>query len=239
MISFDSHAGGRMAAETLLLVDDDTQLTGLISQYLANNGYVVEVENDGSRAIESIKQLRPDLIVLDLLLPGSDGLAICQAIRDDFPGPIIMLTALDDEIDEVTGLELGADDYLSKPIKPRVLLAHIRSQLRRYGRQKDDVDMQILAADGELIVDQGRRQARYKGNILDLSSAEFDLLWLLAENKGRAMSRESLYQSIFRLEYDGLDRSIDLRISRIRKKMAAYSASLIVTVRNSGYQLIE
>lgn len=228
-----------MAAETLLLVDDDTQLTGLISQYLANNGYVVEVENDGSRAIESIKQLRPDLIVLDLLLPGSDGLAICQAIRDDFPGPIIMLTALDDEIDEVTGLELGADDYLSKPIKPRVLLAHIRSQLRRYGRQKDDVDMQILAADGELIVDQGRRQARYKGNILDLSSAEFDLLWLLAENKGRAMSRESLYQSIFRLEYDGLDRSIDLRISRIRKKMAAYSASLIVTVRNSGYQLIE
>ncbi len=228
-----------MAAETLLLVDDDTQLTGLISQYLENNGYQVEVENDGSQAVDKIRQLKPDLIVLDLLLPGSDGLAICQSIRDDFPGPIIMLTALDDEIDEVTGLELGADDYLSKPIKPRVLLAHIRSQLRRYGRNKDDIEMQILAADGELIVDQGRRQARYKGEVLDLSSAEFDLLWLLAENKGRAMSRESLYQSLFRLEYDGLDRSIDLRISRIRKKISAHSASIIVTVRNSGYQLIE
>ncbi|NHO85622.1 response regulator transcription factor [Pseudoteredinibacter isoporae] len=228
-----------MAAETLLLVDDDTQLTGLISQYLENNGYQVEVENDGSQAIERIQRIKPDLIVLDLLLPGSDGLAICQSIRDDFPGPIIMLTALDDEIDEVTGLELGADDYLSKPIKPRVLLAHIRSQLRRYGRKKDDVEMQVLAADGDLIVDQGRRQARYKGNVLDLSSAEFDLLWLLAENKGRAMSRESLYQSLFRLEYDGLDRSVDLRISRIRKKMSVHSASVIVTVRNSGYQLIE
>ncbi|MBB6520050.1 response regulator transcription factor [Pseudoteredinibacter isoporae] len=239
MISFEQSAEGRMAAETLLLVDDDTQLTGLISQYLENNGYQVEVENDGSQAIERIQRIKPDLIVLDLLLPGSDGLAICQSIRDDFPGPIIMLTALDDEIDEVTGLELGADDYLSKPIKPRVLLAHIRSQLRRYGRKKDDVEMQVLAADGDLIVDQGRRQARYKGNVLDLSSAEFDLLWLLAENKGRAMSRESLYQSLFRLEYDGLDRSVDLRISRIRKKMSVHSASVIVTVRNSGYQLIE
>lgn len=229
-----------MAIEKILLVDDDVELTSLISQFLTMNGFEVDIEPNGDNAVERIWSLKPDLIVLDLMLPGVDGLSICRQIRDDFFGPIIMLTALDDDIDEVTGLEVGADDYLCKPIKPRVLLAHIRAQLRRHTHISQQLETNIRTAlSDELVIDATKRKVSYKQQEIPLTCAEFDLLWVLASHAGRIISRDELHQEIFRLAYDGLDRSIDLRISRLRKKLSDNSKepNIIKTVRNKGYLL--
>lgn len=229
-----------MSQQRVLLIDDDVELTALMAQYLSTNGFEVDIEHHGDMAVDKIINSQPDLIVLDLMLPGDDGLNICRTVRDQFPGPIIMLTALSDEIDEVTGLEVGADDYLAKPVKPRVLLAHIRAQLRRYSRTDPSLDVpQGVVVTGELHIDPGKREV-YKGETrIELTSAEFDLLWILAENKGSVVSREDLYQRIYRLEFDGLDRSVDLRISKLRKKIGLnqVDSAYIKTVRSIGYQL--
>ena len=229
-----------MAQYKVLLIDDDVELTALMSQYLSNNDFEVEVEHHGDKAVARIASAEPDLIVLDLMLPGEDGLSICRTVRDQFSGPIIMLTALSDEIDEVTGLEVGADDYLAKPVKPRVLLAHIRAQLRRYQRSDTQVEpnQEVILA-GDLVIDAGKREVRKGEELIELTSAEFDLLWILAQNKGQVVSREALYQRIYRLEFDGLDRSVDLRISKLRKKIGtgASDSAHIKTVRSIGYQL--
>ncbi len=229
-----------MAIEKILLVDDDVELTSLISQFLTMNGFDVEIESNGDNAVKRTWSLKPDLIVLDLMLPGLDGLSICRQIREDFFGPIIMLTALDDDIDEVTGLEVGADDYLCKPIKPRVLLAHIRAQLRRHTHISQQLDINIKTAlSDELVIDATKRKVSYQQQEISLTCAEFDLLWVLASHAGRIISRDELHQEIFRLAYDGLDRSIDLRISRLRKKLSDNSKepNIIKTIRNKGYLL--
>ncbi len=222
----------------ILLVDDDLKLTELISDFLRENGYQVDVEHRGDTAIERIIKEQPRLVVLDIMMPGADGLAVCRAVRAQYSGPIIMLTALNDDIDEVAGLELGADDYLGKPIKPRLLLAHIRALLRRF----DENDLELVKSPrrivvGDISLDLGARQASRNGIVLDLTTAEFDLLWLLGVHAGQVLSREDIHQRIFKVEYDGLDRTIDLRISRIRKKIGddPRSPQIIKTVRGSGY----
>lgn len=226
--------------EKILLIDDDVELTSLIKQFLVMNGYEVEVEHHGESAVLSILKHKPDLIVLDLMLPGVDGLTICRQVRSDFTGPIIMLTALNDDIDEVTGLEVGADDYLCKPIKPRVLLAHIRAQLRRQSSlaKLNQQDIKTVNS-GELIIDARKRIVSYHEKEIALTSAEFDLLWVLALNAGNIISRDQLHLEIFRLEFDGFDRSIDLRISRLRKKLGddPKEPQIIKTIRNKGYLL--
>jgi two-component system, OmpR family, response regulator RstA len=233
-----------MNGSKILLVDDDQELTALIGQFLTSNGYAVMIEHDGHNIMSYMEgELMPDLIILDLMLPGKDGLTICKEIREIYQRPIVMLTALDDDIDEVTGLEVGADDYLAKPVKPRVLLAHIRAQLRIQERMElldcDAASQEIKTAD--LTIDDTSRSVTLRGETVELTSAEFDLLWLLAQNIGTTLSREALHQQIFKLEFDGLDRSIDLRISRIRKKLGEdpKSPRLIKTVRNKGYLLVK
>lgn len=228
------------SSDKVLLIDDDVELTDLIAKFLRNNGFVVEVEHTGDGAIDRIEAENPALVVLDLMLPGKDGLTICKEVRDQFQGPIIMLTALDDDIDEVTGLEVGADDYLAKPIKPRVLLAHIRAQLRRQGMivTKYEVSTDLYDA-GRMRIEADKRRVLVDHNEINLTSAEYDLLWLLAQNAGEIVSRDELHMQIFRLEYDGVDRSIDLRVSRLRKKLGddPKDPSTIKTVRNVGYLL--
>jgi two-component system, OmpR family, response regulator RstA len=224
----------------ILLVDDDIELSQLISQYLSTNGYHLTCLADGENIDKTIKDIQPEIIILDLMLPGIDGLSICKNIRRDFNGAIIMLTALGDDIDEVTGLEVGADDYLAKPIQPRVLLAHIRAQLRRQTKiQQNTKQSSICCFDKSITIDASKRTVVNKTNDILLSSAEFDLLWLLAQNVGTITEREYLHQQIFRLPYDGVDRSIDLRISRIRKKLNddPKDPQIIKTVRNVGYLL--
>ncbi|WP_404390451.1 response regulator [Pseudoalteromonas phenolica] len=222
---------------SILIIDDDIDLTDLISQFLVQNGYQVTVVNDGGDALARINSEQPDLIILDLMLPGVDGLTICKQIRPSFAGPIIMLTALVDDIDEVTGLEVGADDYLCKPIKPRVLLAHIRAQLRRQSHIATQQQTHIIACNGALDIDLPNRRVKYQAKDIELSSAEFDLLVILAGAAGEIFSRELLHKKIFKLDYDPMDRSIDLRVSRLRKKLGddPKQPKLFTTVRNKGY----
>ncbi|NMP33562.1 response regulator transcription factor [Thalassotalea sp. M1531] len=229
-----------MNKNTVLIIDDDVELTQLIEQYLSTNGYQVFAYHNGKHINEHIDLHQPDVIVLDLMLPDIDGLTICKNIRSSFNGAIVMLTALGDDIDEVTGLEVGADDYLAKPVKPRVLLAHLRAQIRRQTKiQQVTQESCIFCFEGKIKLDAGNRTVLNGNENVSLSSAEFDLLWLLAKQVGHIVKRETLHEKIFRLPYDGIDRSIDLRISRIRKKLGDDSKvpAIIKTVRNVGYQL--
>jgi len=225
---------------TILLIDDDIELTQLISKYLGSNGFTVNTLHQGLDAITTIREFQPDVVVLDLMLPGIDGLTICRNIRSEYHGAIIMLTALVDDIDEVTGLEVGADDYLAKPVVPRVLLAHIRAQIRRQTNiQQQGAESAIYCYGQKIKINASMRTVSNQGVEVPLSSAEFDLLWLLAQNVGTVIKRDDLHQQIFRLPYDGIDRSIDLRISRIRKKLNddPKEPNIIKTVRNVGYFL--
>jgi two-component system response regulator RstA len=225
----------------ILIVDDDEALAEMIRGFLESSGFTVEVVGDGSSAVEWIETRPPRLIVLDLMLPGIDGLSVCRKVRQQFDGPILMLTALADDIDEVTGLEVGADDYLAKPVRPRVLLARIRALLRRADRTADKQDEPRSIQVGELTVDRGSREVRKNGALVDLTAAEFELLWLLAQQRGHVVSREVLHEKTLNTLYDGLDRTVDLRVSRLRRKIGDDSKqpALIKTVRGRGYLLVD
>ena len=209
----------------ILLVEDDPRLAGLVCDYLRGAGLQVRHVGDGDEAVRVILDDPPELVLLDVELPGRDGLAVCRAVRERYAGPIVMLTARADEIDEIVGLEVGADAYLAKPVSPRRLLAHVRAQLRRPS---------AALQQGPLSVDPSRREALLHGEVLSLGDAEFDLLVRLVERAGEVVRREDLLRELRGLDYDGLDRSIDQRISRLRK---ALGADWIKTVRGEGYLL--
>lgn len=225
----------------ILLVEDDSQLAELTAEFLSLNGFDVKIIDNGDTAIEYIVNKQPEAVILDIMLPGADGLTVCREVRERYQGPILMLTAMDDDIDEVVGLETGADDYLTKPIKPRVLLAHLRALLRRIEslEQSQNSEQSHLVQAGKLLINQKSRQVAVDGKDVHLTTAEYNLLWLLAEKPGAVLSREELHFKTFRLEYDGLDRSIDLRISRLRKKLGDDSRLpyIIKTIRGEGYLL--
>ena len=231
-------------AGRILIVEDDLRLAELTRDYLHGNGLDVAIEGDGARAVQRILAEQPDLVVLDLMLPGEDGLSICRKLRPAYTGAILMLTARTDDLDQVLGLELGADDYVCKPVRPRVLLARIRALLRRSEQQGASLDvsgeLQRRLQFGALQIDQGMREAWLAGQSIELTSAEFDLLWLLAANAGRILSREEIFNALRGIEYDGQDRSIDVRISRIRPKIGddPMHPRLIKTVRSKGYLFV-
>jgi DNA-binding response OmpR family regulator len=225
------------APATILLVDDDRELSRLITEYLGNNGIRVLVEGRGDRVLKRVNEERPDLIILDVMLPGQDGFDACRELRaSGNRTPVLMLTAREEDYDEVLGLELGADDYLGKPVKPRVLLAHIKALLRRAGDDREAADAHRLAF-GALMIDHTTREVRLNANIVDLSAAEFDLLWLLATHAGKILGRQEILKSLRGLEYDGTDRSIDVRVSRLRRKLGDDVSPIakIKTVRPQGY----
>ncbi len=225
----------------ILIVDDDEALSELIRSFLTSNGFDVRVVGDGAKAVGLIEAEPPRLIVLDLMLPGIDGLSVCRQVRQYYDGPILMLTALADDIDEVTGLEVGADDYLAKPIRPRVLLARIRALLRRADGVADDQTAPRCIEAGPLNIDRGAREVRSDGVLVDLTAAEFELLWLLALECGHVVSREHLHDKTLHTIYDGLDRTIDLRVSRLRRKIGddPKQPQKIKTVRGRGYLLVD
>ncbi len=225
----------------ILIVEDDERLANLTREYLENNGLTVTVECDGGKAVDRILNENPDLVVLDLMLPGEDGVSICRRVRADYHNPILMLTARTDDLDEVLGLEMGADDYVAKPVRPRVLLARIRALLRRtHAPVTDDKGDKGRLEFGELVVDASMREAWLKGENIELTSAEFDLLWLLSSNAGRVLSREEIFEKLRGIEYDGQDRSIDVRVSRIRPKIGddPMHPRMIKTVRSKGYLFV-
>jgi two-component system response regulator RstA len=232
----------------ILIVEDDERLAELTREYLESNGLTVSLETHGSPAVERIRNEQPDLVVLDLMLPGEDGLSICRRVRPFYSGPIIMLTARTDDLDQVLGLEMGADDYISKPVKPRVLLARIRAMLRRVTENAQKNSAEEVSGEepsrlqfNDLIVDRAMREAWLGEDSIDLTSAEFDLLWLLSSNAGRVLSREEIFTALRGIEYDGQDRSIDVRVSRIRPKIGddPVHPRRIKTVRSKGYLFVK
>ena len=221
----------------VLLVEDDERLAELITEYLGKHHIATHCETRGDRALARMQALKPDLIILDLMLPGRNGFSVCTELRAARPDtPIIMLTARDEDSDRVTGLELGADNYLNKPIEPHVLLAHIRALMRRVDARHTASPAQRLTF-GRLVIDFASRTVTMAGRPVDLSSSEFDLLWLLAQQAGTVLSRDELLQQVRNLEYDGLNRSIDYRVFRLRRKLGAegIAAERIKTVRGAGY----
>lgn len=225
----------------ILIVEDDQRLAELTREYLEGNGLRVSIESDGGQAVARILAERPDLVILDLMLPGEDGLSICRKVRGRYDGPILMLTARTDDMDQVLGLEMGADDYVCKPVRPRVLLARIRALLRRSEGAAEPVeDAPRRLEFGSLAIDNAMREAWLNERSIELTSAEFDLLWLLAVNAGRILSREEIFNALRGIEYDGQDRSIDVRISRIRPKIGddPMHPRLIKTVRSKGYLFV-
>lgn len=220
----------------IVLVEDDLKLAALIEKFLGQNGFKVSVLNSGYQAPEKILALCPDLVILDIMLPKMDGFTICKNLRRYYNNPIIFLTAKDSDFDHVLGLEIGADDYIIKPVVPHVLLAHINVVLRRATADKPKEADSITY--GELTVERTARKVYHRQQLLDLTTHEFDLLWLLASNAGEPLSRDYIHKKMIGREYDGLDRSVDVRVSRLRKKLDDDTANpyKIITVWGKGYQ---
>jgi len=187
----------------------------------------------GEAACERILSDPPHLVILDIMLPGLDGFEVCRKVRPRYKGPILILTARDEDMDQVLGLELGADDYVVKPIRPRVLLARIRALLRRPSHQGDDRSVTL----GSLTVNARRREAFIDGRPVPLTTAEFDLLWHLVQHAGVVLSRNEIYLALYNTEYDGLDRSVDVYVSRLRQKLGddPLAPRYLKTVRGRGY----
>jgi two-component system OmpR family response regulator/two-component system response regulator RstA len=233
-----SPADAPRQASRILLIEDDTGLATLVADYLSKHDIEVVCESRGDRAMERIFKEQPNLIVLDVMLPGKDGFEICRELRAEGNEiPVIMLTAREEDFDQVLGLELGADDYLAKPVQPRVLLAHIKAILRRLGNS-DRVSNEGEALQfGKLRIHRIAREVALGGRDIDLTTAEFDLLWLLATNAGKVLSRNEILKALRGLDYDGTDRSIDSRVSRLRRKLGddVAPSSRIKTIRPHGY----
>lgn len=223
---------------TIFLVEDDTRLAGLVSNYLNNNGFQVSTENRGDRVVGRIQRDTPDLIILDLMLPGRDGFEICKDLRPAYNGPILMLTARNSDFDQVLGLELGADDYVIKPVEPRILLARVNTLLRRCDISASPDTSEIRF--GQLTINRGGRVVKLADKVVSLSSHEFDLLSALSARPGEVQSRDSLYQYLYNRPYDGLDRIVDVRISHLRKKLNddANKPYRIKTVWGRGYLFV-
>jgi len=227
----------------LLLVEDDARLANSTREYLQGNGFDVSIEHRGDTAIERIQQEKPDLVILDIMLPGVDGLEVCRRVRPVYSAPILMLTARDDSVDQVVGLEIGADDYVIKPVVPRVLLARIRAMLRYDRRTNESTKTQIQPSvtAGALHIDYNHRIVTWRNTTVQCTEVEFELLWLLATHAGQILNRDFLYRVLNGHEYDGLDRSIDIRVSRLRKKFEddLSKPTRIKTVRGKGYVFVE
>ena len=204
----------------ILLVEDDRRLSKLISAFLTQNEFDVKCLFDSYNVEQAMASYAPDVVVLDIMLPGEDGLSLCRKIRHKFGGPLLFLTAKSSDFDQVVGLELGADDYIIKPVEPRVLLARIHALMRRSTPlQKEPRYTSRKLAFGSLQINKDSRQVLLEGESVSLTSHEFDMLWKLASNASILVERSTLYTELIGREYDGMDRSADVRISRIRKKL--------------------
>lgn len=227
-------------AEKILAVDDEESILRLLTFNLEQAGYEVIEARDGIEAREKIRNENPDLVILDVMLPGLDGLSLCRQLRkEDNDVPILMLTARGDEIDKIFGLEMGADDYVTKPFSPRELVARVNALLRRAGLRERKGDPDVLAT-GDLTIYPSKREVWLKGRLVELTPKEFELLELLARNPGRVMSRSVILDTLWGYEYFGDTRIVDVHISHLREKIEDDPAHpYIETVRGVGYKFRE
>ena len=224
----------------ILLVEDDRRLADLTAEYFRQNGLSVAIESRGDRAVARFKTEQPRIVLLDLMLPGADGLTVCRELREFFNGPILIFTARDSDIDQVIGLEAGADDYVAKPADPMVLLARIRALLRRIEENAEPAKPAGEIVLGGLRISETAQEVWLDGSSIQLTTQEFELLCMLARHAGTILSREDIFRQVRGIDYDGLDRSIDGRISKLRRKLgdSATTPARIKTVWGKGYLLV-
>jgi two-component system OmpR family response regulator len=227
-------------AVKILVVEDDLNLLATLKYNFLKEGYEVVTAVDGAGALEAARREKPGLIVLDVMLPGLSGFEVCRILRKETDVPILMLTAKVEEVDKIVGLEIGADDYMTKPFSMRELLARIRAMLRRAGMAKPETELKPALRIGDLEIDSARHQASLGGKALGLSPKEFDLLAFLAQNRGLVFSREQLLEKVWGYDYAGGTRTVDVHISWLRRKIESEPAQprLLVTVRGTGYKLV-
>jgi DNA-binding response OmpR family regulator len=233
--------------ETILVVEDEQSLQETLAYNLEKQGYKVEAVGDGRSALEAARRLLPDLIVLDIMLPELDGFEVCKILRKEMNVPILMLTARDDEIDRVVGLEVGADDYLTKPFSMRELMARVKAQLRRTGMLREEMAMhkapeadtpQEVLTFNNLLINLTRREVLLDDKVLALKPQEYDLLLFFAQHKGQMLSREFILERVWGWDYIGDSRTVDVHVRWLRQKIEKDAAepTRIVTVRGGGYR---
>jgi DNA-binding response OmpR family regulator len=229
-------------AEKILIVEDELTLQETLAYNLKHQGYEVETANDGQTAIDKAKQINPDLILLDIMLPGVDGFEVCRILRKDMSVPILMLTARDDEIDRVVGLEVGADDYLTKPFSMRELIARVKALLRRVrlmqNMNKDSESTHKILQFNNMIIDETRHEVMVNDKPLVLKPKEYDLLLYLARHRGHVLSREQILKEVWGWDYFGDSRTVDVHIRWLREKIEVNPAEpkRIITIRSAGYR---
>ena len=220
--------------QTVLVVEDESSIASFVALYLKNAGYKVRTVGTGEAALERLANERPDLVVLDLMLPDLDGIEVCRRIRKSSEVPILMLTARDEDVDKIIGLEVGADDYLTKPFNPRELVARVKSILRRSGPERRELQTRQITH-GKLEIDAGRREVQVGGEEIQLAPKEFDLLWELLDHRGLVLTRDQLLERVWGYTFAGDTRTVDVHVRQLRRKLG--EASPIVTVWGVGYKV--
>lgn len=220
---------------TILVVDDEKNIRELSKLYLEKEGFTVETASDGAEALDKVRANPPDLMVLDLMLPQIDGIEVCRTVRTFSDVPILMLTARDDDIDKIIGLEMGADDYMTKPFNPRVMVAHVRAILRR--TKGDPSQNDETRTIGNVVIDPAGRTVTVDDNRVDLRAKEFDLLVTLADHTNKVLSRDQLLSLVWGYEYGGQTRTVDVHVAHLRDKLLN-STLQIETVWGKGYKLV-
>jgi DNA-binding response OmpR family regulator len=229
-------------AEKILVVEDEPALQETLAYNLTRQGYVVEIAADGHAAVETARQFAPDLVLLDILLPGMDGFEVCRLLRSEMNMPILMLTARDDELDRIIGLEMGADDYITKPFSMRELLARVKAHLRRVRLLREEIGTREQALEtlrfGNLMLNLTRREVLLNDQPISIKPKEFDLLLFLARHRGQALTRDTILQRVWGWDFSGGSRTVDVHIRWLREKIEVDPAAplRIVTVRGSGYR---
>jgi DNA-binding response OmpR family regulator len=220
--------------QTVLVVEDESSIASFVALYLKNAGYAVRTAANGNEALAQFQASPPALIVLDLMLPDIDGIEVCRRIRKSSDVPILMLTARDEDVDKIIGLEVGADDYLTKPFNPRELVARVKSILRRASPERRQIESKQLRH-GQLLVDAGRREVRVGEEEIQLAPKEFDLLWELLDHRGLVLTRDQLLERVWGYTFAGDTRTVDVHVRQLRRKLG--DASPIVTVWGVGYKV--
>ncbi|HZQ66716.1 MAG TPA: response regulator transcription factor [Gaiellaceae bacterium] len=222
------------STQTVLVVEDESSIASFVALYLKNAGYAVRTAANGAEALAQVAAGQPALIVLDLMLPDIDGIEVCRRIRKTSDVPILMLTARDEDVDKIIGLEVGADDYLTKPFNPRELVARVKSILRRATPERRQVESKQLTH-GDLTIDAGRREVRVGDDEIQLAPKEFDLLWELLDHRGLVLTRDQLLERVWGYTFAGDTRTVDVHVRQLRRKLG--DASPIVTVWGVGYKV--
>jgi DNA-binding response OmpR family regulator len=220
--------------QSVLVVEDEASISSFVAAYLKNAGFTVRAVATGGDALKQVAAEKPALVVLDLMLPDIDGIEVCKRIRQNSDLPILMLTARDDDVDKIIGLEVGADDYLTKPFNPRELVARVRSILRRATPERAERESAVIQH-GELVVDAGRREVKVGAEEIQLAPKEFDLLWELLDHRGLVLTRDQLLERVWGYTFAGDTRTVDVHVRQLRRKLG--DASPIVTVWGVGYKV--